>query len=339
MTALKVAVIGAGYFAQFHHEAWRRHPRTSLVAVVDRDAGKAAASGADAFADIDTMIAAARPDIVDIATPPDTHLTMIGAAIEHGVGTIVCQKPFCGDHATACKAAALADAAGVALIVHENFRFQPWYRTMREMIASGLVGPVRNLTFRLRPGDGQGADAYLARQPYFQDMPRFLFHETGVHWIDTFRFLLGEPDWVYADARRLNDAIAGEDAGLFLFGYDNGARAMFDGNRLLDHVAENRRLTMGECTLEGDNGEVRLMGNGSLHHRQYGTNTWDQVSDPVTGDGFGGDCVYALQSHIVAGVLDGTEIENRAADYIRNMWIEEQVYASIERGARIPLGI
>ena len=35
------------------------------------------------------------------------------------------------------------------------------------------------------PGDGQGPDAYLARQPYFQAMERFLVHETAIHLIDT----------------------------------------------------------------------------------------------------------------------------------------------------------
>ena len=36
------------------------------------------------------------------------------------------------------------------------------------------------------------APAYLERQPYFQTMPRFLVHETAIHLVDVFRFLLGE---------------------------------------------------------------------------------------------------------------------------------------------------
>ena len=50
------------------------------------------------------------------------------------------------------------------------------------------------VAFRLRPGDGQGPRAYLDRQPYFQTMPRLLVVETAIHWIDTFRFLMGEVD-------------------------------------------------------------------------------------------------------------------------------------------------
>ena len=51
-----------------------------------------------------------------------------------------------------------------------------------------------SVAFRLRPGDGQGPRAYLDRQPYFQTMPRLLVVETAIHWIDTFRFLMGEVD-------------------------------------------------------------------------------------------------------------------------------------------------
>ncbi|MEZ5906603.1 MAG: hypothetical protein R3C69_16410 [Geminicoccaceae bacterium] len=69
-------------------------------------------------------------------------------------------------------------------------------------------------SFRLRTGDGQGPRAYLDRQPYFQQMGRFLVHETAIHFIDVFRFLLGEPEAVLARLVRLNPAIAGEDAGV-----------------------------------------------------------------------------------------------------------------------------
>ena len=45
-------------------------------------------------------------------------------------------------------------------------------------------------------------------------MPRFLIHETGIHLIDVFRYLLGEITGVFARLRRINPVIKGEDAGL-----------------------------------------------------------------------------------------------------------------------------
>ncbi|SLN65152.1 Gfo/Idh/MocA family protein [Oceanibacterium hippocampi] len=334
---LVVAGIGAGYFSRFHYDAWQRIEHCRLIAVADVDLSRARAVGVGAYDDPARMLRELQPDVVDIVSPPETHFDMIALAIEAGAKAIICQKPFCGDLETAGRAVALAETAAVPLIVHENFRFQPWYRRIREEIASGRLGEVLQVTFRLRPGDGQGQDAYLDRQPYFRHMPRFLLHETGVHWIDTFRFLLGEPSSVYADLRRLNPAVRGEDAGYFVFGYDNGARALFDGNRLLDHAAADRRLTMGECYVEGTGGEIRLLGDGGLAVREHGAAAWRPLAEPPESKAFGGDCVAALQRHVVAGLLHGETLENQAAPYLRNMRIESALYESAERGRRIEL--
>jgi len=141
---------------------------------------------------------------------------------------------------------------------------------MHSAIQSNKIGTVHQITFRLRTADGQGNDAYMDRQPYFQTMPKLLIHETGVHWIDTFRYLLGNPIAVYADLRKLNPVIAGEDAGYVLFEFESGKRALFDGNRHLDHAAENHRMTLGECLIEGTEGSLKLFGNGQVTHREFG---------------------------------------------------------------------
>ncbi len=325
---LRVACLGAGYFAGFHYEAWRRIDRVRLVGACDQDREKAVATGLAAFTDLEAMLAMARPDLLDIITPPPTHDRAIRLAIEHGVKNIICQKPFCRSLEEAEAVTRLAKEAGVTLVVHENFRFQPWYRTIKQALDSKLIGDVLQLTFRLRTGDGQGPEAYLDRQPYFQDMPKLLIHETGVHWIDTFLFLLGEPSAVYADLRKMNPVIKGEDAGYFVFDYDNGVRALFDGNRLLDHAAENCRTTLGEALVEGSDGTLTLSGDGSVKHRRFGEQEEAVLLAAQNWEGFAGDCVRRLIQHVVEGVLDGTPLENRAEDYLKVIAIEQAIYAS-----------
>ncbi len=329
---MRVAVVGAGYFAQFQIEAWARHPDASLAAVCDLDAEKAKAAadahGAEAWTDVAAMLRTVKPDLLDIATPPASHLPLVRLAVEQGVHC-VCQKPLAPTLAEAEQIVSTAAEAGVSLIVHENFRFQPWYREIRKQIDSGRLGDPYQVSFRLRPGDGQGTEAYLARQPYFQEMQRFLMHETGIHLIDVFRYLLGEVDSVFADLRRLNPAIAGEDAGQVLFRFAGGARGLFDGNRLAGHRARNPRLTMGEMLLEGSEGSISLDGDGGLNWLPLGGEAepipyeWRNVH-------FGGDCVYALQDHVLRHFADGADIENPAADYLTNMRIVEAAYRSAE---------
>src|SRR5690606_34749521 len=154
---------------------------------------------------------------------------------------------------------------GARFMVHENFRHQPWHREIKRLLADGVIGEtLHSLTFRTRLGDGWGSDAYLARQPYFREMPRLLVHETGVHFIDTFRFLAGEIDEVYAILRRLNSAICGEDACLLTFRFSNGAVGVWDANRFNDSSAQDPRYTFGEFLVEGDRGAIRLYSGGRL---------------------------------------------------------------------------
>ena len=333
-TDLKVACVGAGYFSQFHIGSWTRIDRAQLVSVCDHDITKANATGLHAYNDLSKMLAEQAPDILDIILPPTAHMQTIRTALDAGTKWIICQKPFCLNVEEARHITTEAEAAGATLIIHENFRFQPWYRTIKHALGRGDIGQVHQATFRLRPGDGQGPDAYMSRQPYFQKMDRFLVHETAVHWVDTFRYLLGNPLSVYADLRQLNPAISGEDAGYIIFEHANGVRALFDGNRHLDHGASNLRRTMGEALIEGTEGALSLGGDGAVILRRFGAAEGVPLLAPDDWDGFGGDCVHALQSHVIDGILDGAMIENRAQDYLAVLTIEAAIYASASLGTK-----
>lgn len=339
---LRVAVVGAGYFAAFHHQAWAAAPRADLVAIVDADGAKAAAAAAAAHGvpqwrtELETALRDIEVDLVDIVVPPDAHLELIDLATAAGKA-VICQKPFCGGLAGATQAADLASQRNATLVVHENFRFQPWWRQIAQELADGRVGDLYDIAFRLRPGDGQGPSAYLSRQPYFQAMPRFLVHETAVHLMDVFRYLMGEPDWVQADLRRLNPNIVGEDAGVIVLGYDDGRRAVFDGNRLASHPAENRRYVMGEAWIDGAAGSLTLDGDGGLAFRAHDANVAAAIPYHSQPELFGGGCVGALQAHVTAHLLDGAPLENDAAAYRANLILVDAIYASATDGARIRL--
>ncbi|MEO8560086.1 MAG: Gfo/Idh/MocA family oxidoreductase [Rhodospirillales bacterium] len=338
---LRLAGIGAGYFSRFHYRAWRRLEEIEIVAICDRSLDQAERCARDlgvaaVFDDPVTMLQTVKPDIVDIITPPEAHLRLIELAAAHRVN-VICQKPFCRDLGEALEAVALAERAGIKLLVHENFRFQPWYEKIKQVIQSGELGDIFQATFRLRPGDGQGQSAYLERQPYFRQMPRLLIHETAIHLIDVFRYLFGSPENVYASLRRLNPHIAGEDAGIVIVQMANGVQAVFDGNRLSDHQASNRRLTMGEFTVEGAKATLMLNGDGEILLRRHGANEVRRVDYDWSDVDFGGDCVYRFQRHAVDAMLSRSAPQTLALDYVENLRIEEAIYRSHETGGKIKL--
>ena len=338
---LRVAVAGAGYFSRFHYEAWARIADVDIVACADRDLTRATEMATRhsipvVFDDIAAMLDATSPDLIDIVTPPETHVDAIRIAAARGI-SVICQKPFCRSLDEARTAVAMIKAAGIVALVHEKFRFQPWYRKAKRLLDDGRLGEIYQVTFRLRPGDGQGPQAYLDRQPYFQQMPRFLVHETAIHFIDTFRYLMGDVTAVYADLRRLNSVIAGEDAGVILFEFASGARGVFDGNRLADHKATNRRLTMGEMLIEGADGALRLDGDGGLFLRSQAAN--EEVPIPFAWDdiGFAGDCVGRLQASAVGALFGRHDAENTAEAYLANLVVEAAIYRSATERRRIEI--
>ncbi len=341
MKKLRVAVAGAGYFCQFQLDGWRRIPGLEIVAICNRDATKAQVLAArfgipKVFGSVASMLDECEADILDIVTPPATHREYVGEAARRGIAAI-CQKPFGNTHAEALAVARVAEAAGIPLAVHENFRFMPHFREMKRLLDEGRFGDVHSISFRLRPGDGQGPDAYLARQAYFQGMPRFLVFETAIHLIDTFRFLVGEVSAVTARLRRINPVIAGEDAGYIVFEFASGATGLFDGNRLNDHVAANPRRTMGECWLEGTGGVMRLDGDARLWWKPYQKDETEHRYDRGRDDTFGGGACDALQAHFVRHLRAGTLLENSGMAYLQNMLIQEAVYASNAAGRRVEI--
>jgi predicted dehydrogenase len=339
MAKLRIAGIGAGYFSRFHLEGWRDlADEVDVVGWCDTDAERAQAIAREfviprVFTDAAAMLGTLAPALVDVVTPPPAHAALVALAHARGI-PVICQKPLTPSWGESANLADAADRAGVLCVVHENFRFQPWYREAKRMLDAGMLGALHAVAFRLRPGDGQGPSAYLDRQPYFQTMPRLLVVETAIHWIDTFRYLMGDVVAITARLRRMNPVIAGEDAGYLLFEFAGGASGLFDGNRSNDFVASNPRRTMGEMWLEGSAGVLRLDGEARLwwkpHHGDERPHVYD--SGPAT---FGGGCCGALQRHVVAHLRTGTPVENTARAYLDNLRVQEAAYASHATGRRI----
>jgi predicted dehydrogenase len=281
------------------------------------------------------MLASERPDFVDIITPPATHLEMCSFAADQGID-IICQKPLAPTFEEAEAIVEKTGAAGVRFAVHENWRFQPWYREIKHLLDSGVIGALHSMNFRSRMGDGWGDDAYLGRQPYFRKYPRLLVYENGVHFIDTYRYLAGEVRKVYANLRKLNQVIAGEDCGVVMFEFDNGVIGVWDANRYNESSFDNPRYTFGEFLVEGTAGTIRLYTDGRITIQKLGEPETDHVYRHED-RGFAGDCCYAFQLHFVDRMLDGGEFETNGRAYLKTLAVQEAVYKSAESQAPIAI--
>jgi D-apiose dehydrogenase len=338
---MKAACIGAGYFSHFHYDAWKRIPEVHVAAISDLDEDKARAVmeqyGIEKYySDYRDMLEQEQPDFVDIITPPPTHLEICRFAADRGIA-IICQKPLAPTFEEAQQIVETAEGVGGRFMVHENWRFQPWYREIRKLLDDGAIGDeLFALNFRSRMGDGWSAEAYLDRQPYFRTYPRLLVYENGVHFIDTYRYLAGEISAVYSKLRKLNPVIAGEDSGVVLFEFAGGATGVWDANRYNESNRENPRYTFGEMLVEGSGGSIRLYTDGRLTLQRLGEPEQEHQYHHED-RGFAGDCCHATQRYFVECMQSGAPFETRGSEYLKTLAVQEAVYHSAEQKQRIAI--
>jgi D-apiose dehydrogenase len=234
---LRIAVAGAGAISQYHLTGWREATDVELVAICDPAIDKARAKADEfriprTYADFSHMLAAERPDAVDIITPVGTHARLTRLAADAGVH-VCCQKPLC---ATVAEARALIDYVGerVRFMVHENYRYRPHYALMRRWVEEGRIGEVLHARMVVRSSSCFTADGsepfLLKRQPYLRKFPRLLLFEVLIHQLDAMRVILGPLEVMSARVAQVNRELAGEDVAVVTLAGRNGMTVVLDGN-------------------------------------------------------------------------------------------------------------
>ncbi len=326
MKVFKGALIGCGFFSQHHREAWRRIPNVRIVAACDLNLERAQAAAERAYGSAEEMLDSEELDFVDIVTRSETHLELISAAAERGLA-ITCQKPLAPDWETACRIAAVAETHHVRLMIHDNWRWQPWYRAARKIIARGDIGTPIGYGFRCRWNDGAGNQPY-PKQSYFRSVHRLLIDETLVHHIDTARFLFGDISSIYAEARQVNPNIRGEDHAILTLRHMNAVIGWIDGHSFLRF--DDTGPSLDEARFEGDSGSIRISNLGEIWsgHKKIWTDDFSK--------GYRGDSVYAALVNFVHCLESGDPFESEAHEYLEKTFaVVEAAYASIESGRRV----
>ena len=332
---MRGAVIGAGYFAGYHAEAWRRMPGVEIVAAVDPAGGRSTAFAERwglprAYTDAQEMLRNERPDFVDIVAPPAMHLALVTLAADHGA-QVICQKPMAPTWEECVAMIAAVHHRGVRLLIHENWRWQPWFREIKRMLDEGFCGEVFHAAFRMRAGDGRGPEPYV-QQPYFREMKRLLVYEMLVHFLDTFRFLVGEIATVYCRLQRINPAIVGEDCALIELSFASGAQGLIDANRFTGPAKP--AITNATFEIEGRRGAIRVTPEGDIWLNNYEQpERLHEFARPETG--YKGDSVFAAQKHYISCLREGVACETEGADYLKTVASVLACYESAETGEAV----
>jgi predicted dehydrogenase/nucleoside-diphosphate-sugar epimerase len=145
---LRVALVGAGYVAQFHRDILAETPGVHLVAVCDADAERARAAARqwgipNAVGSVEELGDLAI-DVAHVLVPPDLHVKVTRSLLEMGIGVLV-EKPVALASADARELQTLADRLGLPLGVNHNNVWHPAFVRLLDHVRAGRIGKVEHV--------------------------------------------------------------------------------------------------------------------------------------------------------------------------------------------------
>lgn len=243
---LNIGVIGAGRIGRLHTENLLKHPQVKVKAIADLqiDHARAWANGLGIpllTQDAEQIISDPGIDAVFICTSTNTHIDMIERSAKAGKH-IFCEKPISFDVRGTRLALQAASDSGVKFQLGFNRRFDPNFRRVREIVASGQIGDPHLIKITSRDPSPPPHDYIKVSGGLFMDM--------AIHDFDMARFLSGsEVDEVYVQGAVLVDPVIGElgdvDTAVIMLRFRNGAIGVIDNSRQAAYGYDQRVEVFG----------------------------------------------------------------------------------------------
>jgi len=285
-TELRVAMIGHGFMGAAHSVGWRQAPAAfdlplspRMAVLVGRDADKTASAARkwgwdETSTDWRAVIARDDIDVIDIVTPGESHAEIAIAALAAGKH-VLCEKPLANtvEEAEAMERAAQDAAAhGIHAMVGFTYRRVPAVTLMRDMIAAGRVGTVRQvrasyrqdwladpespMTWRLdkdRAGSGSLGDigAHIIDMTQFVTGQSLTQVSAVLETLVDERPLLGESVGLSGTASTERGKVTVDDVALFTGRLESGTLATFEATRF----ATGRKNAL-DIEISGDAGAL-----------------------------------------------------------------------------------
>ena len=339
MAHLRGALIGCGFFAVNHLHGWRDADGAEIIAICDQNAERLALVGdqfsiAKRYRDAGEMLRTEKPDFVDIATTAPSHRALVELAASLGIA-VICQKPFATNLADAKAMVAACDKAGVALMVHENFRWQSAIQAVKQVLNAGTIGDV----FWGRVSFRSNYDVYSG-QPYLAEGKRFIVEDLGIHALDIARFLFGDAINVSARIKRVNPKIKGEDVATMLLDHGNGVASVVDCSYATQLEQELFPQTLLE--IDASKGSLRLGANYQLTITAEGKTTHRDLSPPLLPWASKPwhniqESVALIQQHWVDCLQHKRQPQTSGHDNLQTFALVEAVYQSAETAQTVTL--
>ena len=334
MSELKIGIVGCGFISENHLRAWEQVEGAKVVALCDIDEERLGYRARQfkiehTYADVQEMLEKECLNVLDVTTPKETHRNIVNSAAAKRAH-VLCQKPFAP---TLEDGKAMVDECrrnNVKLMVHQNFRWHPWFAKIKELLAAETLGPVFYANGSQRHAaalrDANGDVPVLKVQPFYADTPRLVLFEMAYHYVDLLRYFFGDVESVYARTANVGSTVKGEELVSLILNF-----------RHTIGVVEVSWASIGEgfssrTRLEGPHGTIFFDGEQNPSLKAF-LQDMDAVSyDMPQGDYFLGGFIGA-QRHFAECIREDKEPVSSGEDNLNTLATILSAYESAERNA------
>jgi UDP-N-acetylglucosamine 3-dehydrogenase len=230
-TMHKVALVGSGFIAGQHADAYDNIDNAQIIAIASKDDNR------DEFADkwtnaatthhsLEALLDEVDPDFVDICTPTHTHREVVEEATVHGYD-ILCEKPIAPSLEDGKAIVDAVTNAGSTFMVGHAVRFSAAYSKICQVIEDGDIGdPGVIRTSRVGPFPDWGWNNWFADM----DKSGGVLLDLVIHDFDYLRWVLGDVEEVFVRVNSWRDGDDLMDHAVALLTFADGTVAHVEGS-------------------------------------------------------------------------------------------------------------
>ncbi|HNB51788.1 MAG TPA: Gfo/Idh/MocA family oxidoreductase [Anaerolineales bacterium] len=168
----------------------------------------------------DELLSDPAVQIVDVAVVPSEQRKVVEKVIASGKH-LLCQKPFSTNYTDAVAMTGLAQQAGLKMAIHQQFRWSSIIQATRALMAEGWLGEILDVQVQVSIHTPWEMWPWIASQPRLE----VLFH--SIHYLDSLRFLFGDPALVTSrHTRHPEQQAKGETKTITTWEYANGLQIL-----------------------------------------------------------------------------------------------------------------
>jgi len=332
-----IGIVGAGGVVNYAHLPAYAQAGFKVVGITDKSRERAEkTAGAHkiprVYSTVEELLGDPEVEIVDIAVYP-WETVIVGEQAVRAGKHVLCQKPLSDVYSSAAKLVALARDSGLKMAVNQQMRWTVGIRGTKQLLTQGWLGEPNYGTIQVH------CHTDWSIWPWMYARNRLEIQNHSIHYIDSLRYLFGDPDRVFTSGSRMpGEPTKAETRTLTIWEYDSGLRVLIDVNH---GVWQDDRYAI--FRFEGTEGIIKGTIGLMYNYPAGRPDTLEFMSKKSMGYWFSArndylwipDAFMGPMGSLMRAIEDGSEALTSGSDNLKTLQVVFAQYRSMEEGRAV----